>query len=419
MIGQLKKRFILLSLIALFVLLSLVVVGMNVANYVSLVRESDELLALLSMHKGHFPGEETEPREPYSGRLPPHFSPETPHETRYFTVFEAQDGTVLVDISKTVTVDEPTARLFARRAREHERSSGFVDGFRYSVTEDLGGVRYVFLDCGRKLDDLRAYIYVSTGCALLGYLLISMIVVAVAGRIVRPVAESYEKQKRFITDAGHELKTPLTILRANVDLLAMEKGEDEYLEEIRAQTERMSDLTARLVFSAKLEETGEQMASIPFSLSDAATEETASFAAPARLRGLTLVTQIEPMLSYRGNEEHIRTLVSILLDNAVKYAKADTEIVFSLKKTGRSVHLYVSNLTERPLSAVPLEHLFDRFYRPDDARTSSVGGHGLGLSIARAIVSSCGGKIAAHLTGDERLCIQVTLPIKNKGEYIE
>lgn len=221
------------------------------------------------------------------------------------------------------------------------------------------------------------------------------------------MAESYEKQKRFITDAGHELKTPLTIISADTDLAEVECGENQWLTDIRRQAQRLTGLTHDLIFLSRMEEQP-QLQLLDFPLSDLVEETAQSFLAPAKSQGKTLSLSIQPLLSCTGDEKSLRQLLSILLDNALRYAPAGADIAVELQSKGRSILLRVSNPMAHPLDKAALEHLFDRFYRGDAAR--SAGGYGLGLSIARSIVAAHRGKIRAECPDGVTLTMAVTLP---------
>ena len=225
------------------------------------------------------------------------------------------------------------------------------------------------------------------------------------------MAESYEKQKQFITDAGHELKTPMTIISADADLAEMECGENQWLADIRRQAQRLTGLTNDLIYLSRMEEEQPRLQPIEFPLSDVVEEMVQSFAAPAQSQGKELSVTIQPMLSCTGDEKAIRQLVSILLDNALKYSPAGGRLAVKLEKQGRSIALTVSNTAAQLLDRDKLPHLFDRFYRTDQSRNSQTGGYGLGLSIARSIVLAHKGKIRAESADGNSLVITVNLPV--------
>lgn len=224
------------------------------------------------------------------------------------------------------------------------------------------------------------------------------------------MAESYEKQRRFITDAGHELKTPLTIIGADLDLVEPELEGNEWLQDIRCQVRRLAGLTQDLIYLSRMEEETPPIQPIEFPLSDLTEEMAQSFQGLAKAQGKGLVLSIQPMLSYTGDENAIRQLLSILLDNALKYTPDDGEVEIALKKEGRMIRLSVSNTIDRPMEREMLDRLFDRFYRGDQSRSSQTGGYGLGLSIAKGIVLAHRGKIRAESSGAS-LSVIVSLPV--------
>ena len=261
------------------------------------------------------------------------------------------------------------------------------------------------MDCGRKLALFRNFAMFSVSISLFGYVVTAILICFFAGKFIRPVAESYEKQKRFITDAGHEIKTPLTIIGADVDLLKMDYGENEYLDDIENQVKRLSGLTGDLVHLARMEESQKSLSMIEFPVSEIVRETAAPFQTLAKSQNKELVLQIQPEQSLCGNEKSVSQLVSILLDNALKYSPEGSTIRLNLEKQGRKLILKVSNLCLTPVTEEDLHHVFDRFWRADPSRNSETGGHGIGLSMAQAIVIAHGGKINATLQGENEFLI--------------
>lgn len=406
MIRTLRIRFVALTMGLLFALLAVIFAAVNLLNYRSVLSDCDEILALLSENDGKFPPMD----EPFEHGGEPPFSRELPYETRYFTVLLNNDGeVVLADTGRIALVDTETAVDYAREVFASEKTGGFLGDYRFSVRRDPKGCLIVFLDCGRRLADVRSFLAISGAITLLGYLVVLALTFFFSGRIVKPFLDNYEKQKRFITDAGHELKTPLTIINADVDVLALEAGENEWLQDIRKQSDRLAELTNALVCLARTEETRTDVPKIDFPLSDVVEETAHSFQARALAKGQTLRPEIRPMLSLRGEEAALRQLTSILLDNAVKYAPEGGEIVLSLSRAGHSIRLSVTN-PAAPMSPEERKHLFDRFYRTDASRSTQSGGYGIGLSIAKAIVTAHRGTLTATAPETGLLCITASFP---------
>lgn len=412
MLKKLKIKVVLLSGSALLILLVIMVGVMNVINFSSVTESADGVLELISQGGGRFPefditGSESGGRPP---KLPNEMSPETPYESRYFSVTVDTEGIPhMIDTSRIVSVTEEDALAYAEEALCSERSRGYTDRFRYYVSPTPDGSRVTFLDVGRQLDMCSVFLLASSGIALIGFVIAMLIISFFAGRIVKPIAEGYEKQKRFITDAGHELKTPLTIINANADLLAMDIGDCEALTEIKAQTGRLKGLTEDLVYLSKLEEPELRRETAELPLSEVVSDAAAAFEAPAKMRGMKFTCSVEPMISAVGDVKAINQLVCILMDNALKYSPVGAEIGLALSRQAHTSTLTVTNPVSEAMPKQELERLFDRFYRADASRSS--GGYGIGLSVARAIVRFHGGKISASTDKDGLFKITVIFQI--------
>ena len=408
MIKKLKRKFILLTAISLFALLLVIVSGINIINFSSAAAESDEILSLLSMNKGGFP-DEFFGAAGRPGKLPPMISPELPYEARYFSVSFNKNGDILfAETSQIAAINSTEAIEYAQKALSLNQESGFINQFRFMRSNDGDVVRVVFLNCQRQLNTLQNFLATSFLFALIGYAAVLIAVIFLAERIVRPIAESYEKQKQFITDAGHEIRTPLTIIRANVDILEMELGENESLSDISSQTNRLAMLTEDLVRLSRMEEE-RSYEMIEFPLSDLVYETASSFKAVAETKNKAITLDIEPMIPLKGNSHAIAQLVSILMDNALKYSNENGRIEVRLAKPSKNVILSLTNTTDTKIDKASLDRVFDRFYRADTSRSSQRGGYGIGLSMAKAIVDSHGGKINAHTADGYSFTIEVIL----------
>lgn len=416
MIKKLRIKFTALSMISVIAVLAVILGIINAINYRNVVSETDQVLKMLSGNQGRFPEAPPEPdrrqdhgKDPDRGRKhsgSPEMSPELPYELRYFSVLLDEEGTKLeTDIGKIAAVDVTTAEEYARDAVNAFGQSGFMGDYRYRKQAEGDNVRVIFLDCRRMLNVFRTFLIVSIAVSLAGVAAVFLLVFLLSGKAVRPFAESYEKQKHFITDAGHEIKTPLTIIDADAAVLELECGENEWLSDIQKQTERLKDLTADLIYLSKMEESQNKLTRFEFPVSEVVEQIIESFEMLAKAQNKKLKYQIEPELSYYGDEQGIRRLFSVLLDNAVKYSEEEGEISFTLRRQGKNICLTVFNTAEY-IDKKDVSRLFDRFYRADQSRNSRTGGHGIGLSIAKAVVEAHGGKITAE-TEDEK-SLQIT-----------
>ena len=340
-----------------------------------------------------------------------------PFETRYFSVLTNSNGTLReVDSSQLLAVNKNALAIHQRRriGSFGKTEMTFIEDFRCTRVTEKGGSRYVYLDCSRSLDNFRAFRNVSILVCLIGVTIISALITFFSGKILRPVAESYEKQQRFITDAGHEIRTPLTIINADVSVLEMEQPDDapnEWLEDIRQQTRRLSTLTEELVYLTRMEEVQKTSVNMKrLNFSKIVGDVAHSFESRALVSEKKYNYDVADDLFLRGDESALRKLVSILLDNAFKYSSDSGDIRLFFYRQGKNIFLTVSNSVDE-IQKKSIPHFFDRFYRADSSRNSETGGHGIGLSIARAVVRAHGGKIAAYTPDGKSLRISATFPV--------
>ena len=412
MIRSLQRKFLAAAMLSLLLVLGLLIAVINILNHRSLVTEADDTLRMLSESSGAFPdhfGFIDDPHDDgWHGRR---FNGETIFQSRYFSVlFDADGEASAVNLKNVATVDEDAAIAMALTARDKGREKGFLDNYRFlRVAEQNGCTRWIFLNRERELATSREFLLTSCGISLVGYVMVFLLLALLSARIVRPIAQSYEKQKQFITDAGHELKTPITIIRADADVIEEDLPESEWLRDIRVQTDRLTTLTNDLIYLSKMEESGAKPLMTDFSLSDVVQETAQPFSAIAWTQSKTFSVDVQPLLSLHGDEKSIRKLVSILLDNAMKYSPEGGTISLSLKKSGRQNRLVVHN-TAQNMEKGNADRLFDRFYRMDASRNSETGGFGLGLSIAKAVTEAHKGKIRAYSADGQSLTVEVCLP---------
>lgn len=394
-------------MMSLFAVLTLIV-GISAAiSYSNVVTEADEILRILSENDGHFPKSWKQNEVHENNNL---FQAELPYESRYFSVdFTTNDTSSVIDVDQIAAIDSETAVQYAMKALTGGKDHGFIGNYRYIADSSGDGTQITFLDCRRSLSNFRTFWITITQVAVSGFFLVFLLIVYFSRRIINPTVESYEKQKLFITDAGHELKTPLAIIDADADVLSMDVGENEWLTDIKKQVRRMTSLTNDLICLARMEESGNQAEMIEFPLSEIVKETASSFQAPAKTQHKDFLLDIEPAVSMTGNEKLIRQLTSILLDNALKYSPENGTIKISLKKHGRSIRLSIFNTADK-IDPSELPNLFDRFYRSDRSRNSATGGYGIGLAIAKAIVNTHRGKIQASSSDGNSLTIEAIFP---------
>lgn len=413
MIRKLRHKMIFASMLSLLFVLAVILSVAGVLNYQKIVTDANRVLAILVENDGKFPM----PEPPENGSIlddkhrkgDRRFSAELPYESRYFSVFFADDESVIsVNTGKIAAENTQTAVEYARTVLHSGKEQGFSDDYRYAVYNVGEETHIVFLDCGREMSSFRSFLFTSGAVSAAGLAAVLLLLFFLSARIVKPFSENYEKQKQFITDAGHELKTPLTIIDADAEVLEMDIGENEWLNDIQTQTKRLTELTNNLIQLSRMEERP-QIEKIEFPLSDLAEETLDGFQTLAKTQNKQLAARIQPMISMNGDQKSIRQLISILLDNAVKYSDDGGRIEFTLEKQKNTIRLSVFNTAEY-VAKESLPHLFDRFYRTDRSRSSKTGGYGLGLSIAAAVTAAHKGKITAATHDEHSILITVSFP---------
>lgn len=445
MIKNLRKRFIFAAMASTFGVLFVIMSILNVANYVRMVSRADDTLEELADNNGQFDSrdfmKELMP-DHKDGKLPSNsgesdenvtanqdgseniqppttpgkkrgdkFSPETPFQTRYFSVVVSNGMVVSYSLDNIAAVDESEAESYADQIIDDGIDKGFIDIYRYMVVDcddETGGSRIIFVDCRQEIESFKNTLVYSVGVSLLGFLAVFTLVLFWSKKIFKPVAESYEKQKRFITDASHEIKTPLTIIDANTEVIEMMNGESEWTQNTRDQVKRLTSLTNQMVALSRLDENPEPKEMTEFNLSDVAYEVIDHFVALSEVTGKKINMEIQDGITYKGDENSIRQLISILVDNAMKYAVQTESIDISLKRDGRKIRFMLRNLTDGMQEGAQ-DILFERFYRPDSSRNSETGGSGIGLSLAKSIVEVHKGKITAKCDGEGYITFMVTL----------
>lgn len=408
MIDTLRKKMILICCSAVLVVFALIFGAISIISHQQLSRNMDMMTDRISEGNGVFrPFDQNNPKPPGMDRYPDFFTEETPFSTRFFTVWLAEDGKIIgVNLEAVSSVSKEDASEYARNVIQEGDTRGWLGSFRYKVYDTVRGKGIVFVDGSMNRSMTHTLLWTAAAVLLFCMLIISVVIIAVSKRVVRPIAQSYEKQKQFITDANHELKTPLTLILTNLDIVESELGHSEWLDDIRTEGQRMSALVSQLTALSRMDEGDSQLMEVGFSLSEVCSDTVSEFASLIDSKGLTMTAFIQPELQMHGDEGAIRRLVSILLDNAVKYCDYGGDISLTLEGL-RQKELRVENACAG-VDNMQLSRLFDRFYREDKARTAGTS-FGIGLSLAKAIAEKHHGEIKAYKAGLGRIGFRVTL----------
>lgn len=408
MIKTLRRKFIIITMLSVAAVLAVIIATVNIMNFMSVFNDADAILSILSQNDGHFPnGPDWNAGPPRQGGGGHHnLPPETPNNTRFFIVKVDNNGNIIdTNINFVSSVTEQQAQDYALQVLKGRDPKGTVSIFRYLVTQSDSGKMVVFMDFSNQFFYANSFMIASILISLAGLFIVFLLVVFLSKRVFKPIAESYDKQKRFITDSSHEIKTPLAVINANVEVLEIENGENEWTYSIKKQINTLTKLASSLTFLARMDENG-GIEKEKFSLSDAVADTAEQFSAVASIEGKTLSLNITEGIEYTGNEEMLRRLVSILLDNALKYS--DDTISVTLCKNKGKIQLECVNNTPEDIQGNPDDY-FDRFYRADSSRSKETGGFGIGLSIAQSIAEAHGGKIAVKKENSKTIRFTVIL----------
>ena len=413
MIKKLQRRFIRIAVIVLTVAMVLVVGIVNIANWISVRSELETTLSFLAQSDGL--GLREEPGRRLAGK-----SKHTRNllgESNSFSVIYDQEGNLRgMALDSMMDADGETALSLAEQAVQRGQESAFLQDYLYKMTTlPNGETRITFLNCETRLAAVRNLALIS-GIACLGGIALAWLFVSIASRkAVEPTIRNMEQQKQFITDASHELKTPLTVISTNMELLQMEMKGNQWIRSTQKQTAQMRHLVDELVYLSRMEEESAPLTMTELDFSALLKETAEPFLGMAEYQGRDMLLEVEDNLAVHGDRASIQRLISTLCDNAVKYAAGEGPIRAQAKMDGKRVLFSISNEVSEPLTREQCEQLFHRFYRADASRSKGKkSGFGIGLSIAAAITEKHGGEISAAMEGENRLALICILPKANK-----
>ena len=398
------------SVVAAFMVMTIILV-MCFGAYRN--RQADQITAMISENNGTVPQlkdyKQQQKNSQAFERYFNNYNEDSSYRTRFFRIFLDEDKKVTnVNLDHIAAVDEKKAVRMTKMAMLRRGKVGLVGSYRYRKEYKDGQVRsIIFLDCKENQSFYHLAVTITITVSTLLTCLITVIFAIASKRAVRPFEINSNRQKQFITDASHELKTPLAIISANAEVLQYKGDGNEWTQNIIDQTKHMGKLINQLLVLAKLDEVQEKSEKQEADLKLLLEETIEPFEEVATQKKVTLKLHLEEGVTIRVNREQIAQLVSILTENAAKYVNDGGKIVWRLTKTQHGAVLVVKNTTEKELPDT--KRMFDRFYRRDSSRSSKTGGQGIGLSIAKKIVDSHKGSITAK-AGDGMVTFRVSLP---------
>ena len=403
MLKKMRWHFILAAMAAVFIMLAAVLTGINVWNYHTTAKRADQRIQEI------YDFEVEKPAPPEIFNRPVDHDPEAPYTTRFFIV-RLDESEKVIDVSTDfiASVTKEEAEEFARNVLKGKRQYGYYKDYRYQIFTENNNYIVIFLNAIMELHSARNVLLISCLAGVGCFLIVFLLVIFLSRRAMRPYIRNIERQKRFITDASHEIKTPLTSIGTSVDVIEMEHGEDEWTQNIHRQTEKMSRMVADLVTLSRLDEENPFPDKTEFSVSDAAWEVAEPFASLAKAQGKNYSQRIEENLTLCGNPDAARQMISVLLDNALKYSEENGTIRLDVYQDRGKIKIEVYNTCVLE-DTQNLSRLFERFYRPDNSRSGKTGGSGIGLSIAQAVAEAYGGKIKVRSKDGTSILFQVTI----------
>lgn len=398
------------SVVAAFMVMTIILV-MCFGAYRN--RQADQITAMISENNGTVPQlkdyKQQQKNSQAFERYFNNYNEDSSYRTRFFRIFLDEDKKVTnVNMDHIAAVDVKKAVRMTKMAMLRRGKVGLVGSYRYRKEYKDGQVRsIIFLDCKENQSFYHLAVTITITVSTLLTCLITVIFAIASKRAVRPFEINSNRQKQFITDASHELKTPLAIISANAEVLQYKGDGNEWTQNIIDQTKHMGKLINQLLVLAKLDEVQEKSEKQEADLKLLLEETIEPFEEVATQKKVTLKLHLEEGVTIRVNREQIAQLVSILTENAAKYVNDGGKIGWRLTKTQHGAVLVVKNTTEKELPDT--KRMFDRFYRSDSSRSSKTGGQGIGLSIAKKIVDSHKGSITAK-AGDGMVTFRVSLP---------
>lgn len=410
MIYKLRKKFIFITAVSVGIVFAMVFGGICFISYLQLNHSMDMLTDIIGMNDGDFPNFNNlgGPAQTDPSPQDQFITPELQFSTRFFTVWIDNEKNILRENMEHISsVSKEEVKNYTEDALNKKNEKGWVNNYRYRISETEYGQLIVFINGETNKEMTLRLIYAIFFVLSGSFALILLLILLISKKAVRPIAESYEKQKQFITDANHELKTPLTLILSNVDILESEIGKNEWLDDIRSEGERMGSLIHQLVSLSRMDEDHSNLNLTYFNLSETVSDTVSEFIGLADENGKNMAADIRPSIWYHGDEGLIRRLICILLDNSIKYCDSNGKIKVQLYIRGRSPIITVEN-SYKNVENEDLEKFFDRFYRADKARTYT-GSFGIGLSIAKGIAKNHKGDIIVYKKNSQNIEFKVTL----------
>jgi len=405
MIGSLRKKFVATAMLA-FILVTLMIFGIIlVNNRIQMNSQLDGLLNFIISNDGDIP-------EYNSTQASENFLlyAETKFSTRYFYVkFDNDKKIIETYMEKIVSVNESDAQKLAKMAMDSNKHSAYDDNFRYMVSKKDYGYLVVFLDATKEIKNFDNSTLKAQAIIIIGWIITLIITSVLSEKALGPIAENIEKQKKFVANAGHDLKTPVAVILADCEVLEMTMTEDkEWLQSIENQAKRLDKLVKNLLRLANYDVKKTKLQMTNFSITKDIKDEIEEFKALSKDRKIDFDDSNDIIM--HANEDSIKQVLTILFDNAIKYTEDDGHIIIKAYKQGRQTRVDISNpYNGSDEDKQKIGKLFERFYRGDPSRNNSKEGYGIGLSMAKSIIESNRGKISVSIDDKNYICFSIVV----------
>ena len=405
MIKSLQIKFVSIVMLSIIVISSGIFGILVIENLGAINKHADGLLNMIIENDGKLPTFKPQHMDKYNL-----INRETRYSTRFFTVKVDKSGDIISsDMKNIVTVSKDDVSEVLKHVI---LETGFYENFKYRVADKGDYKLIVFIDCATQIGSLRFMISQSITVISIVWIVVFILLIVTSKKILRPLTESVDKQKQFITNASHELKTPLAVINADIDVMEMTLPEEnEWLFSIKKQVSRLDILVKSLLNLASVEEGRKRLNISEFSMTEVVKEEINDF------KSLLIDKNVEFNDSQdyfvKADKELIKQVIVILIDNAIKYTTENGLIKIMLEYKGKELRFEIANTCDNP-EDIDTNQIFDRFYRNDKSRNSKKKGFGIGLSIAKSIIDIHKGKISAFVNKEKQMCFRVILPKGNK-----
>lgn len=417
MIQHFRKKFILFSTSALLLVIITIVGSISMVTFYRAHQEAASVLTILTANQGQIPRRIDQSQQ---GLSQTRFTRESLSQYRYFSTAINKDGEMEINNTHILSVTPTQIKQLTTRILKRDRTEGHIiykhTTYAYQVNKNSSGTVVVFLDESLMLSKARDVTYFGVILGAISLLLYTIVLMLFSKVAIRPIIQAEQRQKEFITNAGHELKTPLSVIAANTEMEEMLDGEDDLTKSTKEQVERMTRLIDSFVSLARLQERP-QMPLTTVNASELANEAADNFKVMIIQDGKKFKKSVSTGIYVRANAHYLYEVMSILLDNANKYCDPHGEVFLNLNrgKRNKTMVLSVTN-TYAKGKDVDYKRFFDRFYREDKARTvTKKSGYGIGLSMAQNIVKGFGGQIKVNYENG-RISFVVTMKTVKKRE---